>query len=277
MAGWQYLQAVLSRAGVDSYRWIREHAVIEFLIIALSFPMAFLVQFLIQAGELVRQVSLSIAVSLAALIALIVAVFVINLLMAPFRLAREGAAEAVRRQSADQQKISALERAVTALEERHPSIQVEVVNDRLGRMLLEVTNLGEHGEFEAQIEMLEGHGCIHGMERPTLPRYTGCWELGLGPKASLAQGHSDRLMIGKLEIQAALWTGEFHMYFYDARAGAAKHFGTTSWLLVGKGTVAARFVLRITISSTPGTKEGPFVKTYVVDGRGDPYLQEVSA
>ena len=162
------------------------------------------------------------------------------------------------------------------LQESRPSIQVEVVNDRLDRMLLEVTNLGEHGDFEAQIEMLEGREFIHGIERPTLPIYTGCWELGLGAKASLAQGHSDRLMIGKLEVHAPLWTAEFYMYFYDARAGGAKHFGTTSWLLVGKGTVAARFMLRITISSTPRMKQGPFVKTYVVDGEGDPRFQEMS-
>lgn len=168
-------------------------------------------------------------------------------------------------------------RELRELEESRPSIQVKVINDGRDRMLLEVTNLGEHGDFEAQIEMLEGHGCIHGMERPTLPTYTGCWELGLGPKASIAQGHSDRLMIGKLEIHAPLWMAEFYMYFYDARAGGAKHFGTPSWLLVGKGTVPARFMLRITISSTPRMKQGPFIKTYVVDGQADPHFQEISA
>lgn len=167
-------------------------------------------------------------------------------------------------------------RELRELEESRPSIHVEVINDRLDRMLLEVTNLGEHGDFEAQIEMLEGHGCIHGMERPTLPTYTGCWELGVGPKASLAQGHSDRLLIGKLEVNPQLLSAGFHMYFYDGRAACAKDFGTTSWLLVGKGTVAARFMLRITISSTPSMKQGPFVKTYVVDGEGDPHFQEVS-
>jgi len=160
------------------------------------------------------------------------------------------------------------------LEESRPSIQVKVINDGLDRMLLQVTNLGEHGDFEAQIEMVEGHGWIHGVERPTLPTYIGCWELGLGPKASLAQGHSDGLLIGKLELGHHLLSAGFRMYFYDGRAGCAKEFGTTSWQIVGKGTAAARFMLRITISSTPGMKEGPFVKTYVVDGRGHPHLQE---
>jgi hypothetical protein len=161
------------------------------------------------------------------------------------------------------------------LQETRPSIQVETVSDRYDVMFLKVTNLGEHGDFEAQIEMVEGRGFIHGIERPTLPIYTGCWELGLGPKASLPQGHSDRLLIGKLEVDHRFWSAGFHMYFYDGRAGRAKDFGTTSWQLVGKGTVAARFMLRITISSTPRMKQGPFIRTYLVDGEGDPHLQEL--
>ena len=158
---------------------------------------------------------------------------------------------------------------------QRPSIEVEVINDPRDKMFLEVTNKGEHGEFEAQIEVLEGRYCIHGITRPLLPIYTGYWQRNAGPKASLPQGHKDRLMIGRLDMPSPrILLARFAMYFYDAVSQQLAEYGTTSWVPGSRQAKVARFLLQITISSTPGMKEGPFVKTYLLDGH-DPKLQEM--
>jgi hypothetical protein len=166
---------------------------------------------------------------------------------------------------------------VRDLEENLPSIEVTTGSDALGSMFLEATNLGERGDFEAQIDMLEGHESIHGIVTPPLPIYKGYWQTSAGPTARLPQGHKDRLLIGALDLSIETYLAEFKMYFCSAAGGQAVQYGTTSWgVMKGSGGLPARFVLRITISSTPRMKEGPFIRTYVVDGGSQPHFQEVA-
>lgn len=178
---------------------------------------------------------------------------------------------------AQQDKINALIAKNAELKDTRPTIDVVAVNESLGqRMYLEVTNHGERGEFEAQIEVLDGKGCIHGIVRPTLPTYTGYWERSAGPVASLPQGHKDRLLIGRQDVEWRISLAEFVMSFFDPMSKKYAEYGTTSWGLLKDGTVAARFVLRITISCSPKVPTGPFVKTYIVAGRSNPSLTEAT-
>jgi hypothetical protein len=155
-----------------------------------------------------------------------------------------------------------------------PSITVTVINDPRCRMYLEVLNSGEYGEFQAQIEMLDGRSFVHGIVRAPAT-YTGYWERTAGPMAKLPQGHKDRLMIGTWDVDHRVPLMSMIMYFYDAQKQELASYGTTSWLPgAGTGTIPPSFRFRITISSVPRMKDGAFVGEYIVD---DKQLREALA
>ena len=276
-----YYGAVLSRAWHATYQWIREHGVIEFLVVVVPFPIAIVVQ---SGSGTIDRLAISLLVSLAALGSLTIAVFLINVLIAPARIAVEVGAETKGREDEQQIQIDTLSRdrdqtreKIRNLEENRPTIAVRAGTDMRRSMFLDVTNLGERGEFEAQIEMLEGREFIHGMTRPILPRYTGYWERSAGPLARLPQGHSDRLLIGRTELASGgLMAASFKMYFYNPFSQQGDEYGTSSWGLMEDGSLPARFLLRVTISSSPRILEGAFIRTYLVQGREDNSLQETN-
>lgn len=155
------------------------------------------------------------------------------------------------------------------LQEARAVLDVVVVSEYRGHVL-EVTNNGERGELQAQIEVIEGANFIHGVERPTLPTYTGYWERSAGPIATLSEGHKDRVMIASLDTpQGGLMLFSYKLYFYNAVQQRLAQFGTTSWV-PGKdsGTIPAKFRLKITISSSRRMKGGPFVKEYILGEGG---------
>ena len=254
---------------------------VEFLVVVVPFPIAIIVQ---GGNGTIDRLAISLLVSLAALGSLTIGVFLINLLMAPARSAVEVGAGAKEREDEQQIQIDSLSKdrdqtreKIRSLEENRPTIAIRAGMDMYRGMFLDVTNLGERGEFEAQIEMLEGREFVHGMTRPILPRYTGYWERSAGPLARLPQGHSDRLLIGKTELASGgLMAASFKMYFYNPFSQKGDEYGTSSWGLMEDGSLPARFLLRITISSAPRILEGAFIKTYLVQGRVNDTLQEAN-
>jgi hypothetical protein len=160
--------------------------------------------------------------------------------------------------------------------ETHPTITVEPIVDPGGRMFLEVTNHGEHGDFQAQIEVVEGREFIHGVTRPPLPAYSAFWQVAAGPVARLPQGHKDRVAIGHLSIHPGIWLASFEMYFFSHRDGHLATFDTTSWMPGSKGALPARFLLRITVSASPKLQEGAFCRLYLAEGGGEKLLREAT-
>lgn len=160
-----------------------------------------------------------------------------------------------------------LSQRVEQLEEARAQLDIQVIIEPYSNMMcLEVTNNGERGELQAQIEILEGRHSMHGINRPTLPAYTGYWERSAGPVAALPQGHKDRLLVGRREMAYGLVLYSYEFFYWDAREQCMKTYGTTSWVpLEDSGSIPPYFVFRITISSTPKMKDGPFVRDYVVD------------
>jgi hypothetical protein len=273
---------VLNRAWHATFQWIREHGVIEFLVVVVPFPIAIVVQ---SGNETIDRLAISLIVSLAALGSLTIVVFLINVLMAPARIAAVVGVEAKEREDEQQIQINTLSgdrdqarEKIRNLEENRPTIAVRAGSDMHSSMFLDVTNLGERGEFEAQIEVLEGREFIHGISRPILPRYTGYWERSAGSLARLPQGHSDRLLIGQQELASGgLMAASFKMYFYNPLSQKGDAYGTTSWgLMKDDGSLPARFVLRVIISSAPRILEGAFIGTYLVQGRENNLLREAN-
>jgi hypothetical protein len=167
-------------------------------------------------------------------------------------------------------------RRLAQVAETHPTITVEPIVDPGGRMFLEVTNHGEHGDFQAQIEVLEGRNFMHGMTWPPLPAYSAFWQVAAGPVARLPQGHKDRVAIGYLSIHTGTWLASFEMYFFNHQEGRMAAFDTTSWMPGSKGTAPVRFLLRVTISASPKLQEGPFCRLYLVEGGREKLLWEVA-
>ena len=126
-----------------------------------------------------------------------------------------------------------------------------------------------------QIEILDGQRSIHGVVRPPVPRYPGAWELSRSKATTLAERQADRLWIGVIEYGTAFFMGKFKMFFFDPGSQSVQAFGTTSWTF-DEQTIAASFLLRVTISADVQMAGGPFVADYLVQGRGQPTLSEAT-
>jgi hypothetical protein len=180
-----------------------------------------------------------------------------------------------------QKKIDLLTEELSNLRSRTPMVSVQVVNEHDYRgtlMCLEIRNDGDVGEFQAEIEVLEGREFIHGLVRPPLPRYRGYWELGAGPVSKLAQGGHDRLRIGHHILGAPSYSSaEFTLAFYAHVEAQYAEFGTVSWDVVTTQFVRAKFRLKITITCDPKMAAGPYVEEFSVDGSFEDgrYLREL--
>jgi hypothetical protein len=158
----------------------------------------------------------------------------------------------------------ALQGELKAVQESRAKLVVVPCNTRDG-FYLEVTNHGEQGELEAQIEILSGAEVIHGVVTPPNP-YVGYWESAACDKALIKDGHMDRLVIGMTEYAPGFFLAEFKMVFFDRFNKKGTSFGTQSWITRGpdRAPPGPVFALRVTISATPRMPNGPFERDYLV-------------
>lgn len=174
-------------------------------------------------------------------------------------------------------EIVSLRRSNARLSQSKPLPRVKVVS--AGGMFLEVTNEGERGDFEAQVELLAGLGQVHQIDAPVNFRaYPGVWERSHGPRSSLARSQQDRLIIGHVERMAAASppAATFRMAFYDEVNHGYAEYGTTGWIAGVEGIVPPRLELRVTISSSPSAAKGPYVNTFIVDADDPKTFREES-
>lgn len=156
-------------------------------------------------------------------------------------------------------------RLQTQLDTR-PSIEVRPIKEH-DLYCLEVKNRGNTGEFQAQIEMLEGH--IHvGMK---LNRYLACWEYAPHKEAKILKDQVDKIKIARFISNHPYITQYLHLYYYDPISSGENYIGSDAWFIGSKiiavnGTerevTKPEFMLRVTISSEPSLKQGSFVKEY---------------
>lgn len=192
-------------------------------------------------------------------------IFMVNLVRAPYRQRNESEAS----RAALSEQIKEAERQRQAELDRQPCAEL-VIAPRLdrGKLLLDVTNQGDEAAVEAQIEALEGFYGIQvhgGFARVTNP-YAGHWA-GAGAKTTrLMTGQKDTLLIGGVTIRWQQAT--FEMWFCNQQTGAEEIYNTNSWMWPDSAhqSIPHVLVLRVTISTTPRMRTGPFVRDYQFTG-----------
>jgi hypothetical protein len=163
-------------------------------------------------------------------------------------------------------KILEAQAEIGTLRESRPKLVVVPRNTK-NAFWLEVTNLGEQGELEAQIAIQEiRSGSMNSVVRPN--PYIGYWEMAASDRCSLKEGHRDQLLIGKTDLNYPF--GSLQMFFFDRINRVLSSHGTTSWVW-GSGEVDAQvprpiLAIRVTISASPRMPDGPFVRDYLVSG-----------
>jgi len=184
-----------------------------------------------------------------------VGIYAVCLLLAPYRQRNEARG-----------KILEAQAEIGTLRESRPKLVV-VPRNTENAFCLEVTNLGEQGELEAQIAIQEiRSGSLNSVVRPN--PYIGYWEIAASDRCSLKEGHRDRLLIGKTDLNYPL--GSLQMFFFDRINRVLSSHGTTSWVW-GSGEVDAQvprpiLAIRVMISASPRMPDGPFVRDYLVSG-----------
>jgi hypothetical protein len=136
---------------------------------------------------------------------------------------------------------------------------------------LEILNIGEAAEFEAQIKILNGIGFINGC---MLPDYTASWETTLSNKSELKKGQRDWLRIATLQISGVNPFMNYHLHyqttlrFENSPMPFTGIYQTTTWIPGNSTTVAPNIVLQITIISKPTMVNGPYIRKYQLSNNG---------
>jgi hypothetical protein len=157
---------------------------------------------------------------------------------------------------------------INTLKQAKPLLVIKPINNKLTRqMCLEVTNNGASGDIEAQIVIVQEQGHYPTIRPPNSP-YQGYWQLSGESKTSLPQGHTDILEIGQLQSDMSTRVAHFTMVFYESSPlGAGKRaYDSDNWIIGLGDPIPVRFIIQVTISSTPNPLNGPIIKTYLVDG-----------
>jgi hypothetical protein len=156
-----------------------------------------------------------------------------------------------------------------------PLIEVTPKKDNRD-IYLDVYNVGEYAEFEAQVEVLEGKSYAHGL----LDMYSAYWDRTKRDKTKIMKGHRDRLNIATLEMNTRVLSACFRLHYYETRyfehspVEGIMSFNSTSWIPGSDQVVKPCFKLKVTISSNPSMKDGAFSRVYELSPEG---FSEISA
>ncbi len=135
------------------------------------------------------------------------------------------------------------------------------------RYFVEVTNIGESAEFEAQVDIVEGYDKSSFIS----PRYTALWRSSSDKTTKLKKGQKDQILIADIDVlslhpRPAL---AYRLYHYSPDADMnVDYMHSRSWDPEREHTINPHFLLRLNISSEPSMKEGTFSKTYLLDSKG---------
>lgn len=156
-----------------------------------------------------------------------------------------------------------LQQAIQEIRDAMPSVEVRPM--RNDDYCLEVTNIGNTGTFEAQVQILEGEDFVRGLPQT----YSAYWDRTKKDKSQILKGHKDKLVIATLEIPSDgrmsmnlcfyYYSSEYFQASYDE---AIRYRHSNSWIVGSNQVVRPEFILRVTISSEPSLKEGAFTHNY---------------
>ena len=165
--------------------------------------------------------------------------------------------------------IYGLQQRIQQLESAMPSIEVKVAND-IDAFYLDVKNVGEVGDFQAQVEIVSGAENLRGDRR----LYSGYWVIAAKGTSHITRDQIDRVKIASLvPAVSPLSIMNFRLYFYDEASNSEKSVDSTSWNPIDVRTLRPSFDLRVTLSADQGLKEGSFIKKYKLSVNG---LEELS-
>lgn len=151
-----------------------------------------------------------------------------------------------------------------------PLIEVTPKKDNHDIYYLDVHNVGEYAEFEAQVELLEGKSFAFGL--PDI--YPAYWDRTKRDKTQIMKGHRDRLNIATLEMHIRVLSACFRFHYYETsyfEGSPLERIGSvnsTSWIPGIVQVLKPCFKLKVTISSNPSLRDGAFSKVYELSPEG---------
>ena len=155
---------------------------------------------------------------------------------------------------------------INTYEDAKPSIKVQPIKmDE--KYYIEVANIGESAEFEAQVDIVDGYDKSSFIS----PRYTAWWRSSSGKTTKLKKGQKDQILIAYIDVlslhpRPAL---AYCLYYYSPDADMSVDcMHSRSWDPEHEHTINPHFLLRLNISSDPSLKGGTFSKTYLLDSKG---------
>jgi len=135
---------------------------------------------------------------------------------------------------------------------------------------LDVHNIGEYAEFEAQVELLDGRSFAY-----ALPQiYSAYWDKTKRDKTKIMKGQRDRLKIANLELPTRVLSESFRLHYYETSyfegvpVEGIRSVDSTSWIPGSDQVAKPRFKLKVTISSNPSLKDGVFSRVYELSPDG---------
>lgn len=159
---------------------------------------------------------------------------------------------------------------LVSIRDAQPLIEVTPEIDNRDIYYLDVHNVGEYAEFEAQVEVLEGKSYAFAL--PTT--YSAYWDRTQRDKTQIMKGHRDKLKIANLELQTGVLTASFRLHYYETRyferalIEGIEFAVSTSWIPGSDKVVKPCFKLKVTISSNPSMKDGAFSRVYELSPEG---------
>jgi hypothetical protein len=187
-----------------------------------------------------------------------ISLFLVGFIVAPFisfhRL----------RQERDQIKIQ-----LESIRNAQPLIEVTPEMDNRDIYYLNVHNVGEYAEFEAQIEVLEGKSFALGL--PEI--YSAYWDRTKRDKTEIMKGQKDKLNIATLQMQTRVLSACFRFHYYGTSYFGESLEGihsvdSTSWIPGSDQVLKPAFKLKVTISAKPSLKDGAFSRVYELSPDG---------
>jgi hypothetical protein len=137
-------------------------------------------------------------------------------------------------------KLEENEKEIARLKSNRPEITTKIVKDNKD-FYIEVLNIGESAEFEAQIEVVKGEILV-----PSLPlQYYPYWEKTNTSKVEIHKGQKERLRIASLEIDTYSRLFTYNLHYIEPNYKAVTSSHSTSWALGNSGDIKPIIQLRI--------------------------------